>query len=111
MLTKKKIAMCFAVLFIHITLLDLFLLTRRGPRFLWAESFELKTFSVHLGITLISCFVLVGLWMVNEKRMLSKQKTSRKQAENKQKTSRKQAENKRKITNLTNNDNDKSHEF
>ncbi|OUS29888.1 hypothetical protein A9Q98_05750 [Thalassotalea sp. 42_200_T64] len=78
MLTKKKIAMCFAVLFIHITLLDLFLLTRRGPRFLWAESFEIKTFIVHLGITIISCIVLIGLWVMNDKRLLSKQKTREK---------------------------------
>lgn len=70
-LTPYKALIIFAVVFLHNTFLDLFLLTDGGkPLFLWEKSAELATILVHF---LIACSVaLVYLMSVKFRHLYPK---------------------------------------
>lgn len=56
---SKNVQRLFIVLFIHITLLDLFLVTTRGLVFLVQPSLKVETVVVHLTIVCLSCLMLL----------------------------------------------------
>jgi hypothetical protein len=59
-LLKNKPLLLFIVLWLHISLLDLFFVTYSGPVFLWSENLRAESFIVH---TLIA-FGGVGLYVL-----------------------------------------------
>ncbi len=58
LLTKKQFVLIFTVLWLHINILDMFLVTRRGARILWQESLQLDTQLIHfiLAALATACF-------------------------------------------------------
>lgn len=63
MISKKKYVFVFIILFVHITILDLFFITLNGPVFLIKENLRIETIIVHMAITLASIIIclLFGL--------------------------------------------------
>jgi len=57
----KKSAVLFLVIWLHITLLDLFYVNHNGVVFLWQENSELKTLLIHLLIATLTTFFYLGL--------------------------------------------------
>jgi len=62
-LAKHKVKLLFILVWLHISILDLFYLTYRGPVFLWQENGQFKTLLVHLFIALAT----VGCYLATEK--------------------------------------------
>jgi hypothetical protein len=60
----KKSAVLFLVIWLHITLLDLFYVNHNGVVFLWQENSELKTLLIHLMIATLTVFFYFGLTML-----------------------------------------------
>lgn len=52
----KKTFFLFLIIWLHVSLLDLFFVNYSGPVFLWKENTELKTLAVHFSIALITTF-------------------------------------------------------
>ncbi len=44
----------FAVVWLHITMLNLFYVSYSGPVFFWSESAQLKTLAIHLFVSLMT---------------------------------------------------------
>ncbi len=57
---EKTSLIIFSVFFVHITLLDLCLIDKRGLILLWQDSFHWLTITVHLAISIIAtgCYVI-----------------------------------------------------
>jgi len=53
-LARHRLKLLFVCVWLHISLLDLFYVTYRGPVFLWQENTELLTIVVHIAIALIT---------------------------------------------------------
>lgn len=51
--SKKKSIAVFIVIFVHITLLDFILVTRKGMFFLVEENLQWQTIATHLAISLL----------------------------------------------------------
>lgn len=56
---NSNVKKLFIVLFIHITLLDLLMVTTRGIEILMQPNLTIKTITVHIFIVSISCLVLL----------------------------------------------------
>jgi len=55
----------FVVVWLHVTILDLFYVTYSGPIFFWQESFQLYTLAIHLTVALLTLglyFLLINLF-------------------------------------------------
>jgi len=62
-LVRHRLKLLFIVIWLHISALDLFYITYRGPVFLWQENAELLTLAVHLLIA----FATMGFyWLVSK---------------------------------------------
>jgi hypothetical protein len=62
-LTKHRLKLLFVTIWLHVSALDLFFVTYRGPVFLWKENMELQTLVVHFLIALLT----VGLyWLMTQ---------------------------------------------
>ena len=66
-LARHRLKLMFLLVWLHISLLDLFYLTYRGPVFLWHDNAQLLTITVHLSIALTT---VIFYWLVN--KLLSK---------------------------------------
>ncbi len=55
----------FVIVWLHISLLDLFYLTYRGPVFLWHENTQLLTLIVHFSIALMT---VTFYWLISKLR-------------------------------------------
>jgi len=54
----------FVVVWLHVSILDLFYVTYSGPVFFWRESFQLPTLAIHLTVALLTVgiyFLLINL--------------------------------------------------
>lgn len=71
---KNKTFYLFVVLLTHVTLLDLFFVTNKGPVFLVDKNLEIKTIITHL----IIIFVSVGFYILLNVSMDSYRKTNTK---------------------------------
>ena len=54
LLKRNKSLFLFLILFLHMSLLDLFYVTTSGPVFMWQENMQTKTIFVHILIALLS---------------------------------------------------------
>ena len=61
---KNKPVLLFLILWLHISLLDLFFVTYSGPVFYWAENLRGETILVHISLALVSVlfYLLIGLF-------------------------------------------------
>jgi hypothetical protein len=71
----KKSAVLFLVIWLHITLLDLFYVNQNGIVFLWQENSELKPVLVHLLIATLTVLFYLGLSLLL-KRFTKKDQSS-----------------------------------
>lgn len=71
-LSKKKVTLVFMTLWLHISLLDLFLVTRKGPRFLWHESLQFDTLAVHLTMAALATLFFYYFSLLAQKITKSK---------------------------------------
>ncbi|QDP02430.1 hypothetical protein [Thalassotalea sp. PS06] len=55
---KYRWPLLTAILWLHISLIDLMLLTVNGTRLLWQQNLTFKAFAVHLSIALVSTLVI-----------------------------------------------------
>jgi hypothetical protein len=57
-LTKKQFIFVFLILWLHVSLLDLFFINFKGPVFLWQANMQVNTLVTHLVIaTLATTFI------------------------------------------------------
>tara|TARA_R110001583_G_scaffold47292_12_gene148215 strand:- start:2107 stop:2415 length:309 start_codon:yes stop_codon:yes gene_type:complete len=73
-LAQHRLKLLFLIIWLHITALDLFYISYRGPVFLWKENAQFLTLLVHLVIALAT----VGLYWLLSKRAKAKFKTKTK---------------------------------
>lgn len=62
-LTRHRLKLLFFVIWLHISALDLFYVTYRGPVFLWQENAQLNTLTVHF---LIALSTMIFYWLVSK---------------------------------------------
>ena len=67
MITKRQWLYFALILMLHITILDMFLLTAAGPRMLWDDSMQWFTWSIHIGIVAISCVILWCVYKLQQR--------------------------------------------
>lgn len=74
-LTHHKFKLFFIIIWLHVSILDLFYITYNGPVFLWQENSQLLTLMVHVFIALISTGLYKALSKVraNKFKKLSEQ--------------------------------------
>ncbi|MGL1958614.1 MAG: hypothetical protein OCD00_15005 [Colwellia sp.] len=70
--------MFFVIIWLHISILDLFYVTYRGPVFLWQKNAELLTLVVHFGIALATLAFYLLLKKISGEYQLGKFKISNK---------------------------------
>ncbi|OUR60171.1 hypothetical protein A9Q74_14360 [Colwellia sp. 39_35_sub15_T18] len=66
-LARHRLKLMFVLVWLHISLLDLFYLTYRGPVFLWHDNAQLLTITVHFSIALMT---VIFYWLIS--KLLSK---------------------------------------
>jgi hypothetical protein len=68
---SKKSKILFLVIWLHITLLDLFYINHNGFVFLWQENREFKTLFTHLLIATLTVifYLLVNKWYLCGKKL------------------------------------------
>ena len=59
--TKKKVTLLTIVLWLHITILDLFVVTTKGPKMLWQDNIKLETLLTHAFLVAISVLIFVSV--------------------------------------------------
>jgi len=64
---KNKVFLLFLVLWLHVSLFDLFIVGNSGPVFYWDESLRSDTILVHLSMALVSTLFYLFLSLVREK--------------------------------------------
>jgi hypothetical protein len=62
-LERHRLKLLFIIVWLHISILDLFFITYRGPVFLWQENLQLLTLLVHFFIALGTTLIY---WLVNK---------------------------------------------
>ena len=62
-LAQHRLKLIFLVIWLHISALDLFFITYRGPVFLWQENAQLITLAVHFSIALVT---VAFYWLVSQ---------------------------------------------
>jgi hypothetical protein len=61
-LARHQYKLLFVIIWLHVSVLDLFYITYQGPVFLWQENAQLLTLVVHFSIAMITvgCY-----WLIN----------------------------------------------
>lgn len=72
-LEQHRIKLLFVIIWLHISALDLFYVTYRGPVFLWQENVQLQTLVAHVLIALAT----IGLYCFISKRKSTNPKTQK----------------------------------
>lgn len=67
-LARHQCKLVFIIIWLHISVLDLFYITYSGPVFLWQENAQLLTLVVHFLIALIT----TGLYKIISKARINK---------------------------------------
>ncbi len=67
----KNYLLFFIILWLHITVLDLFYVTPHEIKFLWKESFEPLTIAVHLFVAMVAT---LSLLMISQFRLFKAKK-------------------------------------
>lgn len=67
-LARHQCKLVFIIIWLHISVLDLFYITYRGPVFLWQENAQLLTLVVHFLIALTT----TGLYKIISKARINK---------------------------------------
>ncbi len=62
-LTLSKAGILFLLLWLHITVLDLFIVVRDGPRFFFSQSLQFETILTHM---IIAAFSVVCFYLINQ---------------------------------------------
>lgn len=57
---RHQAKLLFAVIWLHVTILDLWYVTYSGPVFFWQESLQLKTIFIHLTIAVVTLGFYLG---------------------------------------------------
>jgi len=67
-LEHHQLKWVFAIIWLHISTLDLFYITYNGPVFLWQENAQFITLLVHVIIAALTtcCYWLVKKWIVKK---------------------------------------------
>ncbi len=55
---KFRWVIMFFILWLHISLIDLFLISTKGATALWQQNLTLKALAVHLGIAILATLVI-----------------------------------------------------
>jgi len=53
-LARHQLKLFFVIIWLHVSMLDLFYITYRGPVFLWQENAQLITLAVHFSIAALT---------------------------------------------------------
>ena len=61
-LTRHRLKLLFVTIWLHVSVLDLFFVTYRGPVFLWQENAQPLTLLVHF---LIALATVTLYWLIN----------------------------------------------
>ncbi len=64
-IARHQEKLLFAVVWLHVTMLNLFYVSYSGPIFFWSESVQLKTLAIHLSVALVTLglyFTLIKLF-------------------------------------------------
>jgi len=69
---KNKVLLLFLVLWLHISLFDLFYVSYSGPVFYWDENLRSETVIVHLSLAVISALFYFMLSVVSDKYQAKK---------------------------------------
>jgi len=75
-LVRHRCKLLFVIIWLHISVLDLFYVTYNGPVFLWQENTQLLTLAVHFLIALVT----TGLYKTIAKIRTNKSQTLGKQS-------------------------------
>ncbi|MFT5757990.1 MAG: hypothetical protein ACI9LM_002727 [Alteromonadaceae bacterium] len=60
---NKKTLLLFIIIFVHVSILDLFFVTLNGAVFLWEENSQLLTIATHLTIAVMVTLLYVAISM------------------------------------------------
>jgi hypothetical protein len=71
-LARHQFKLVFLIIWLHISVLDLFFITYKGPVFLWQENMQLLTLVVHFLIALLTAilFKVIAKARVNKELAL-----------------------------------------
>lgn len=71
-LARHQFKLVFLIIWLHVSVLDLFFITYKGPVFLWHENSQLLTLMVHFLIALSTAilFKVVAKKRVNKEQVL-----------------------------------------
>ncbi|WP_136037976.1 hypothetical protein [Candidatus Colwellia aromaticivorans] len=74
-LANHRFKLLFVVIWLHVSVLDLFYITYNGPVFLWQDNAQLLTLVVHFSIALATTglYKIMSKARVNKSQELSKQ--------------------------------------
>ncbi len=59
--SKRKVLILIVILWVHITLLDLIIVTPKGAKILWQDSLKMDTIITHSALVCLSALIFVGL--------------------------------------------------
>ncbi|MDX2367560.1 MAG: hypothetical protein QNK36_04020 [Colwellia sp.] len=74
-LARHQCKLLFVIIWLHISVLDLFYITHNGPVFLWQENTQILTLAVHFLIALVT----TGLYKTISKIRVNKSQKLREQ--------------------------------
>ena len=66
-MTIKQVVIFFAVLFVHISVLNLFFVSGNGAVFLWQENLQWHTVFTHFCTVLAACAILLLTFYIKNK--------------------------------------------
>ena len=70
MITRKQLKLFAVIIFVHISLLDLMMINRRGLHVLWQDNMQWFTLVVHAGVVLLTCLLLWALHKLKRSEVL-----------------------------------------
>ena len=70
-LIRHRLKLLFAIIWLHVSALDLFFVTYRGPVFLWEENAQPITLLVHF---LIAIATVSLYWLLNNRSLKKRKK-------------------------------------
>jgi len=74
-LTQYRFKLFFIIIWLHVSILDLFFITYKGPVFLWQENSEFITLAVHflIALTTTGLYKLLFKVRANQSEKVSEQ--------------------------------------
>ncbi|TRX53173.1 hypothetical protein [Thalassomonas sp. M1454] len=63
--TKKKVTLLALVLWLHITILDLFVVTSKGPQLLWQDNIRIETLVTHILLVALSVLSFIFIHRIH----------------------------------------------